>query len=258
VVHSHPSRLTPARWLLTCALLLGAAAPAAVAAAFDTAEISVGGNVAVTSDYIYRGVSESDGRAALQAEVHGDTPGGTFGGVWASTRERRLEPGAGYDMEAYLGHRFELATAWSATLSARSHYFLGGGAEGSDDYQELSAALTWLDRWNVSVTAIPNAVRYWYYTRQSRSPAWITDTAGQWLLGAGLFVTAGAGYYRSTGTGPGRFAATGYAYGNAGLAYERHGWRVDVGYFLAESQAQELFPYPVANRKVAGTLSWHF
>jgi uncharacterized protein (TIGR02001 family) len=257
VVHSHPSRLTPARCLLTCALLLAAAAPAAAAAIFDT-EVSFGGNLAVTSDYIYRGVSESDGRAALQADLHVDTPGGTFGGVWASTRERRLEPGAGYDMEAYLGHRFELSTTWTATLNARSHYFLGGGGEASDDYQELSAALTWLDRWSVSVTAIPNAVRYWYYSRQSRSPAWITDTAGQWLLGGGLFVTAGAGYYRSTGTGPGRFAATGYGYGNAGLAYERHGWRVDVGYFLAESQAQELFPYPIANRKVAGTLSWHF
>jgi uncharacterized protein (TIGR02001 family) len=257
VAHSHPPRFTPAQWLLTWTLL-GVTAPAAAASAFDTA-VSVGGNLAVTSDYIYRGVSESDGRTAVQADLHGDTPDGTFGGVWASTRERRLEPGAGYDLEAYLGHRFELATAWSATLSARSHYFLGGTGEASDDYQELSAALSWLDRWTVSVAAIPNAVRYWYYTRQSRSPAWIADGAGQWLLGGGLFVTAGAGYYRSTGTGPGRrFAATGYAYGNAGVAYERHGWRVDVGYFLAESQAQELIPYPVANHRVAGTLSWHF
>jgi hypothetical protein len=143
-------------------------------------------------------------------------------------------------------------------LSARSHYFPGATGEASDDFQELSAALTWLDRWTVSVSAIPNAVRYWYYTRLTRSPAWIADTTGQWLIGEGLFVTGGAGYYRSSGTGARRLAATGYAYGSAGVGFERHGWRVDVGYFLAEHQAQELFPYPLANHRVAGTVSWHF
>ena len=90
----------------------------------------------------------------------------------------------------------------------------------------------------------------------------ITQLGGELNIMAGthalITTEAGICYYRSTGTGPGRFAATGYAYGNAGLAYERHGWRVDVGYFLAESQARELFPYPVANHKLAGTLSWHF
>jgi uncharacterized protein (TIGR02001 family) len=236
---------------------MGVAAPHAAAAALGT-ELSGGGNIAVTSDYIYRGVSESDGRAALQADLHANTPGGTFAGAWASTRDRSLEPGSGYDFEIYLGHRFDLSTAWNVTLSARSHYFPGAAGEASDDFQELSAALTWLDRWTVSVTAIPNAVRYWYYTRLTRSPAWIADSTGQWLIGQGLFVTGGAGYYRSSGTGARRLAATGYAYGNAGVGFERRGWRVDVGYFLAEHQAQELFPYPVANHRVAGTVSWHF
>ena len=94
---------------------MGVAAPHAAAAALGT-ELSWGGNIAVTSDYIYRGVSESDGRAALQADLHADTPGGTFAGAWASTRDRSLEPGSGYDFEIYLGHRFDLGSACSALL----------------------------------------------------------------------------------------------------------------------------------------------
>ncbi len=231
------------------------AAPQGFAAALDT-QPAFGGNLAATTDYIYRGVSESDG-AALQADLHGETRGGTFAGVWASTRDRSLEPGSRYDFDIYFGHRFELDSTWSASLAARSHYFADGG-EPSDDYQELSGAVSWLDRWTVSLSAVPNAVRYWYYRRTTRSPAWIADTSGQWLIGRGLFLTAAAGYYRSTGTGPGALAATGYAYGNTGVAYVHRGWRLDVGYFLAETQAQELFPYPIANRHVAGTLSWHF
>ena len=233
------------------------AAPHAAATALGT-ELAWGGSLAVTSDYIYRGVSESNGRAALQADVHADTPQGTFAGAWASTRDRALEPGAGYDFEVYLGHRFDLSSAWNATLSARSHYFPGATGEVSDDFQELSAVLTWLDRWTLSASAIPNAVRYWYYRRLSRSPAGIVETTGQWLIGEGLFVTAGAGYYRSSGNGARRLAATGYAYGNAGLAFERRRWRLDIGYFFAEEQARELLPYPLARHRVAGTVSWRF
>jgi len=233
------------------------AAPRAAAAAFDP-ELSFGGNVAATTDYIYRGVSESNGHAALQGDLHAETRGETFAGVWASTRDRSLEPGSRYDLDLYLGHRIELSSAWSASVSARSHYFESTAGEPSDDYQELSGALSWLDRWTVSLSAIPNSVRYWYYRRTTRTLAWIGDTSGQWLIARGLFLTAGAGYYRATGTGPRALAATGYGYGNVGAAYVRRGWRLDVGYFLAETQAQELFPYPIANRQLAGTLSWHF
>jgi len=250
VVHSYPSKLKATQWLLT---LMALSVRCAAAAEFD-----VGGNLALTSNYIYRGVSESNGHPAVQADLHADLSGGTFLGAWASTRDRALEPGAGYDLELYLGHRFDLTSEWNASVSARSRYPLGGRNEPSDDYQELGAALTWLDRWSLSLAVLPSAVRYWRYIRLSRSTAWAADTTGQWLIGGGLFVTAGAGYYRAAGTGPGIRAANGYAYGNAGLALERRRWRADVGYFRAQDRAQLLFPYPVANREVAGTVTWRF
>ncbi len=255
MARSHPGRLIAAQWLSTWTLL-AVAAPQGAAAPVDTG-LSFGGNVAATTDYIYRGVSESDGRAALQADLHAETRGGTYAGVWGSTRDRSLDPGSRYDFDLYLGHRIELNGAWSASLTARSHSFVGDG-EPSDDYQELSGAVSWLDRWTVSLSAIPNAVRYWYFRRTTRSPAWAADTSGQWLLGRGLFITAAAGYYRSTGTGPGMLAATGYGYGNAGVAYVHGGWRLDVGYFVTDTTSEEVFPYPISNRHFASTLSWHF
>lgn len=258
MVPLHAAKPTAGRWLsrwalLSCALV---AAPQP-ASAIPIPALSFGGNLAVTSDFIYRGLSESSGSAAVQADLHADTRGGTFGGVWASTRDHSLDPYAGYDLEVYLGHRLELGSAWAASVTARSHYF-GRAQEPSDDYQQFSGTLLWMDRWALSLSVIPNAPRYWYEERIRRGPAWIADTTGQWLLGQGVFVTGGAGYYRSIGTGPGRFAATGYGYGNAGLALEWRRWRVDVGYFLAQRQAAEVFSYPIADHRFAGTLSWRF
>ena len=77
--------------------------------------------------------------------------------MWGSTRDSGLEPYANYELEIYLGHRFDLGTAWSAALSGRAHYLVGGSQDSSDDYQELSASISWLDAWTFAVTAIPSA-----------------------------------------------------------------------------------------------------
>ncbi len=231
----------------------------------------VGGTLVATSDYIYRGVSQSDGRGALQADLHASSAGGLFGGVWASTRDSDLEPGTPAEMQLYLGQRFSFGSGWSATLSGRADYFVGGPAHHSDDYQELSAALTWLDRYTLSVTAIPNAVRYSSvayqyeeyqeeYYQVYRSAAFVADAAGQWLLregllGGGLYLTAAAGYYYASRPDHQPPPAVDYLYGNAGFALEWRRWRLDVGYFAAQRQAAELFPYAVAKR-LAGTISW--
>ena len=263
-----PRRPAAPGWLCACAL--GLLWPCAARCQDDA---PIGGNLAATSDYIYRGVSESDGHGALQADLHASSPGGTFGGVWASTRDRALEPGTAAELQIYLGQRFSLGSDWSATLSGRSDYFVGGPAHHSDDYQEISAAFTWLDRYTLSITAIPNATRYvpavcqfngHYYPcyQVYRSAAFVADAAGQWLLrqglwGGGLYLTAAAGYYGAGATDHGEAPAVDYVYGNAGLALEWRRWRVDIGYFAAEHRAAELFPYPVANR-LAGTVSWQF
>jgi uncharacterized protein (TIGR02001 family) len=234
----------------------------------------IGGTLAATSDYIYRGVSQSDGRGALQADLHASSAAGTFGGAWASTRDSDLEPGTDGELQIYLGQRFSLGSAWSAALSGRADYFVGGSAHRSDDYQELCAALSWLDRYTFSVTVIPNAVRYssevyqyegnqYQYYEVYRSPAFVADAAGQWLLregllgGGGLYLTAALGYYYASRSNHHPPPAVDYVYGNAGLALEWRRWRIDVGYFAAQGQAAELFPYPVAKR-LAGTVSWQF
>lgn len=249
------------RALLAALAVIAAATHAPAFGGDFSDEFSTGGNVALTTDYIYRGVSESDGHPALQADLHANSDG-SFAGAWASTRDRDLDPRAPAELEVYFGHRFDLSSAWSTTMSARGHYFLGA-TQTSADYQEVSAGLAWLDRWTFTLAVIPNAVRWYEYMRLGRSPAWVAETSGQWLIGRGLFATGGAGYYYSSGAVPAGAAAdgrpaSGYAYGNVGLAFEVHQWRLELGYFLAQNRVQDLVPYPPVNRHLAGTVSWHF
>jgi uncharacterized protein (TIGR02001 family) len=222
--------------------------------------VSFGGDVALTSDYIYRGFSESNDKAAVQLDLHASIATGTFAGVWVSNLDRNHRPGAAVDLEEYIGQRFDLNSAWNTSVTVTNYSYQGGHQVYSYDYQQLSASVAYLDRWSLMVSAIPNAVRYWGEYQYGRYPAYDAETSGQWLLFKGFFVTGGAGYYLFTGTNAGVdvHSSLGYAYGNVGLAYEWRSWRAEVGYFLTQKKGQVLFPYPVANDRVAGTLSWHF
>jgi uncharacterized protein (TIGR02001 family) len=261
VVQSRRAPQIYAGLLYACIALCLAHAPSARA-------VSFGGDVALTSDYIYRGFSETDNKGAVQLDLHASLATGTFAGVWTSTLDHKFLPYADYDVEEYIGQRFDLSSAWNTSITATNYSYLGGHQYYSNDYQEVSASVSYLDRWTFSFGAIPNAVRYSSYGTYhlGRYPAYDAETSGQWLIAKGFFVTAGGGYYLFTGPGtvtpangtPISHPSIGYAYGNVGLAYEWHSWRADVGYFLTQSRAQRLFPYPIANDRFAGTLSWRF
>jgi uncharacterized protein (TIGR02001 family) len=217
--------------------------------------VTVDGDITYTSDYVFRGISETAGRSAGQLDLHLSTGGGTFLGVFASTLGHvwhmpYADLGWDYELEEYLGHRFDLSPAWSATVTAVNYSYLGGNAPVSNDYQELSAAVSYLDLWTVTVAAAPNAVRYHRGDRLGRYPAYTLDATAQLPIVGRLFVTAGAGYYTSDGAD--------YAYGNAGLAFEFKSLRLEAGYYAAQDRARTLFPYGRAGNRFAGSVSWHF
>jgi uncharacterized protein (TIGR02001 family) len=228
--------------------------------------VSFGGNAAITTDYIYRGYSETNNKGAVQLDLHAGIQTGTFAGVFASTLDSKYRPYASYELEEYIGQRFDLNSAWNTSITATNYQYVGGNQYYSSDYQQITASVSYLDRWTLSFAAIPNMLRYWGpeigYYRAGRYAAYDVETSGQWLIGNGFFVTGGAGYYLFTGSNDpsgDHQPSIGYAYGNVGVAYEWRNLRLDVGFFLTQkASAQQLFPYPSANDRFAGTLSWRF
>ncbi len=240
----------PSRIGVVCLLIAATVLPPRFAAA-----ITFDGDLTYTSDYVFRGISQTGGRSAGQIDLHLTSGDGTFLGVFASTLGHVWHRGYdhlgwNYELEEYLGHRFDLSPSWSTTVTAVNYSYLDGNVPLNNDYQELSVAVSYLDSWTVTVAAVPNAVRYDRAYRLGRYPAYTVDASTQLPLVGRLFLTAGAGYYTSD--------STGYAYGNAGLAFEFKSLRLDAGYYVAPDRAQALFPYGRAGSRFAGSVSWHF
>jgi len=256
----------------------------ACAAATAAAAATIGGEVTAVTDYIFRGISENDGRPAGQLDVHVAANNGLFAGMWATTlsgpRATAPPPGAtttgpagDFEIQPYVGMRFVLSSNWNATVSAVDYTYIHHEYRGSDDYQELSVAFQYLDTLTFSVAASPNAVHYWRGFRVGRYAGYDASVSGEWPLSGPLLATAGAGYYYLSGpsshtsrltTSTGTVTVTndwgtqGYGYGNVGLALEHGPWRLDVGYYFSDKQAENLFPYSAQNNRAAATLSWRF
>jgi uncharacterized protein (TIGR02001 family) len=217
--------------------------------------ITFDGDLNYTSDYILRGISETGGRSAGQIDLRASTADGTFVGVFASTLNRVSQPrfgdvGWNYELQAYIGHRFDLSPSWSTTLTATNYSYLDGNVPLSNDYQEISATTSYLDLWTVELAFIPDVVRFEAKYHLGRYPATVASTSTQLPLVGRLAFTAGAGYY-VTGD-------DGYWFGNAGLAFELKKLRVDAGYYVAENRAAGMFPYGRAGSRFAASVTWHF
>ena len=107
--------LTSIRGLLAATVLAGSLLAAAPALAQDEEEgaespISISGNVAITSDYRFRGVSLSAGDIALQGGIDLTTTSGFYVGTWASS----IQGGTPYgevELDVYAGWTGQVSDA---------------------------------------------------------------------------------------------------------------------------------------------------
>ncbi len=91
--------------LLSATALAALALPLTVTAAASAQDVEVSGNVALVSDYRFRGVSLSDETIAIQGGLDAGFASGLYIGTWASS----IEPvgGSETELDLYGGYGFE-------------------------------------------------------------------------------------------------------------------------------------------------------
>ncbi|MGH6736187.1 MAG: TorF family putative porin [Methyloceanibacter sp.] len=202
--------------------ILGAAFAGALAMPAQANELTLSATTAITTDYIFRGISNSAENPAVQPEF--DAYYGIFyAGIWGSNTSDAI--GDGIEIDYYAG----IAPAWqNITFDIAGLYYTYPG--GNDiDYFELKTGATWApnDAWSFRVT------NYW-------SPDYAqTGLQSDAIEGAAAYTFSGTIFNFFT---PTISALVGwqwyedpipdYTYWNAGLTlgFMEH-WSVDVRYW---------------------------
>ena len=118
---------------LTAAASFAQSAPAA-ASAFTTS-----GNLAFTSDYVWRGISQNAGKFAVQGGFDASHSSGLSAGIWASNVSDTLYPGASLEVDVYANYGFKLG-AVDASVGYIAYAYEGSS---SNNFEEVNVAATY-------------------------------------------------------------------------------------------------------------------
>jgi len=112
--------------LILAAAVAGVFAGGVAHAQEATPEHSFTGNVAVTSDYYFRGVSQTNGKPALQGGFDYEHSSGFYVGNWNSNVSATdFFPGASLEMDLYGGYKFEVAPDFNLDVGVLRYYYPG-------------------------------------------------------------------------------------------------------------------------------------
>jgi uncharacterized protein (TIGR02001 family) len=212
-----------------------------------------GGSLGVTSDYIVRGISRSNGNAALQLDVHYLNASGFMAGLFASNTQIDPDQPTNVELDAFLGFAWTVGSDWRGKILA-SHYAYPWNEYGSAyNYDELDfdwAFQEWLD---ASVSYSPDAPRY----LPSRGLISVTSESAEVNLQkpvwGKLSAAAGVGYAHYAGPDP-----AGYVYWSLGAAYDLGPVSLVLSYVGTTAGAKALFYNDAADHQWMGTVIWRF
>jgi uncharacterized protein (TIGR02001 family) len=216
------------------------------------AEDGIGGSLSVVSDYVYRGISQSNEQPALQGDVHYVGSRGFSAGLWASTVQFNGWDGRTAELDAYLGYRWSLGIDWSAKLTG-VHYAYPFSSHSNYDYDEVLGTLAF--RSNLFLTAgwTFDAARYAANTPYWHHDALSYEAAAVLPLWRSLAANLGVGHYTIQDA-----VGAGYTYWNVGLGYDWQAWHVELNYIDTSENAARLVSRQLAGSRLAATLLWRF
>jgi len=105
---------------------LAAASSIAAQAADAPAAFTASGNLAFTSDYVFRGITQTGGHTALQGGFDAAHTSGLSAGVWASNIS--WAPSTSLEVDLYANYGFSLSKDFSATVGYLAYVYEGNSA----------------------------------------------------------------------------------------------------------------------------------
>lgn len=144
-------------------------------------------NLALTSDYVFRGITQTDFDPALQGGLdYSFGNSGIYIGAWASNVDFG-EDGPDIELDSYVGWSRDVADDWNLDLSFVHYAYMGEDeAYGSVNYNEFIVKNTWHEMATLTVAYAPD------YANLDIS-TWYVNLGGTWDLGNDFAVNAGVG-----------------------------------------------------------------
>lgn len=146
-------------------------------------------NLSVTSDYVFRGISQSNRKPALQGGLDyafGDS--GFYVGTWGSNIDFQDSDGPDIEIDTYAGWNHDLSDDWNLDLMVtRYNYFGARDVYGNVDYNEFIGKVAYHDMYTFTVGYAND------YANSGYSSLYY-NLSGNWDVGNDFTLNAGVGH----------------------------------------------------------------
>lgn len=144
-------------------------------------------NAALSSDYVFRGVSQNDERPTLQLGADLNFDNGFYVGVWGSNVDFGTG-GPDLELDTYLGWNVDLSDSWNLDLMLTRYNYIGEqDSYGDIDYNEFVGALAW----NETITFTLGYTNDIYGMGED---SFYYALGGSWDIGGGVGLGVGFGH----------------------------------------------------------------
>jgi uncharacterized protein (TIGR02001 family) len=230
------------------AIVATVAGPASAAPSFDAARFDI--DVAISSDYVVHGVTRSQGKPIVQAQLGWTGESGWMAGAWLSTIDLNPGPGPNREIDPYVGKRWLIGLDWAVRTDLTRYIFRPGIEQVPYDYTEVRSALSFRDLCDVAVSWSPDYSGYSWFGPAHNRTMLTYEASGHFPATRWLALNAGIGRRDLQDV-----FGTSYWYWSAGTEATFERLSLALTYIGSSSEARELYTSEYAGNRVVATLS---
>lgn len=191
-----------------------------LAAGVTTAQAQVTGNLGLTSDYRFRGISQTQNAAAVQGGVDYSHKSGFYAGNWNSSVSSQVYTnGAGAESDVYAGYKKELFKGVVVDVGSYNYFYPGAGTK--FDTREVYAGLGY----GPVAAKVSQSLGNYFGTANSKNSTYTQFDLAQPITKQ-LSLVGHAGRTRVNNS-----TNLSYSDYNVGVSYDMSGWIVSGKYY---------------------------
>jgi uncharacterized protein (TIGR02001 family) len=192
------------------------------------AQAQVSGNLGLTSDYRFRGVSQTQNAPAVQGGIDYNHVSGLYIGNWNSSVSSQLYTnGAGIASDIYAGFRKQVFGNFTLDVGSYNYFYPRAGTNGSFDTNEVFAGIGYKELVTVKYS---HALSDYFGTANSKNSFYVQADAAIPVVGK-LVALAHVGR-----TNVANNSSLDYTDYNVGLGYDLKGWNLAAKYYINDNK----------------------
>lgn len=195
------------------------------------ATAQVTGNMTITSDYRFRGVSQTQNASAIQGGIDYSHASGLYVGNWNSSVSSQLYTnGAGMESDLYAGVKKEVMKDITLDVGSMNYFYpraTNSTSSTNFDTNELYAGVSYKD---IVTAKYSQSLSDYFGTSNSKNSSYTQADVAMPIVGK-LVAVAHVGR-----TNVNHSASLNYTDYNAGVMYDLQGWAVAAKYYTNTSK----------------------